>query len=213
MADSIVIRLLAMKWTYPALRVVGYGFLATYLIVFRDFTFSIPWVFGYVAIAVSVATLMVVLKLPERFPTLERYHFARKAPNAEQPRTHEEWKKKHEEWDKKRWDYHVARFRLGIIVHTPHEDGLICVPVLLAGINPLSAIIGGLVFGFFHLKGYTYLDCMTKAITYSLVCLIVLPHGLLTVVAGHFLIDVFAWLGLQAIVKLKAKKELGKQAG
>ncbi len=195
------------------LRVVGYGFLVTYLIVFRDFTFSIPWAFSYLAIAVTVATLMAVLKLPERFPRLERYHFARKMPDAERPQTQEEWKKKREELEQKYQEFYVSNFRLRLIVHTPHEDGMICVPILLAGINPISAIIGGLVFGFFHLKGYTYLSCITKAVIYSLVCLIVLPHGLLTVVAGHYITDLTAWGGLHTIVRLKAKNELQKQVG
>ena len=210
-----MIDLLAMKRTYPVLGITGYSFLVIYLIVIRDFTFSIPWTFGFfaiaVSVAVSVATLMHVLKLPERFPKLESHHFACKAPEAERPLTHDEWKKKYEEWEEQKREYDSSRIRLRSIVHTPAEDGLNCVPVILVGINPVSAIVSGLVFGFLHLRTCTYLDCISKAVNYSLVCLIILPHGLLTVVAGHFLNDLIAWVAMKVIVKYASKGHSGTE--
>jgi hypothetical protein len=109
------------------------------------------------------------------------------------------------------WALHQAKYledsaRGGAILTTPTEDGLICVPVLLLGIAPISALIAGIVFGGIHLARFTYLECIGKAIAYAIVCYVVLPFGLLTVAVGHLLLDVIAL----AVVKL-AKHRLSRK--
>lgn len=103
-------------------------------------------------------------------------------------------------------EYDISRFRIRHILIAPAEDGVICVPVILVGITAASAIVGGLIFGLLHLRTCTYLDCISKTAVYSLVCLFVLPHGLLTVVTGHFVNDMIAWLGMKAMLKYEKSK-------
>jgi hypothetical protein len=77
----------------------------------------------------------------------------------------------------------------------------------MAGINPVSAAVAGCVFGCLHLGSYMYSECVGKAIIYFATCLLVLPHGLLTVVAGHFAMDVVGLIAMLAIRRrLKAKQ-------
>ena len=193
-----MIRLLAKKSTYWFLRLVGFGFLVGYLLVTRDFAFSVKWVFGYFAIVALVAwVIVVVLDAPKRLPKLDRYHFFQmKARDQTKPLSEKEWVLKQAE-------YFESGFQKNAILLTPLEDGLICVPVILAGIGPISAMLGGLVFGFLHLGRFTYLDCIGKTIIYGLVCLFILPHGLLTVVAGHFGVDLLSLVALK-VIKAKA---------
>ena len=90
----------------------------------------------------------------------------------------------------------LGLFHAKAVALTPGEDGLICVPLLLVGINPLSAALGGIVFGLLHVERFTYLECIAKSITYGL---FVLPHGLLTVVLGHLIMNGIGFAGLRVI--------------
>jgi len=59
-------------------------------------------------------------------------------------------------------------------------------------------------FGISHIGGRTLLDCCLKVVVYGLVCLLVRPHGLLTVVAGHLvnnMIGLAAFKVLQRVYK------------
>jgi hypothetical protein len=182
-----------------------------YLVVFRDGTFSIPWTFGFLACAASVAAVAWLLNAPARFPRLDRHLFYSGARTTPPPLTHEEWLKQYAEWEQEIFEYNISRVQLRSIVFTPAEDGLICVPLLLVGLNPISAIGGGIVFGILHLRGCTYLDCIFKTAIYSLVCLFVLPHGLLTVVVGHFVNDFVGWVALKAMLKFAPSESLKAQ--
>lgn len=208
-----VISLLRRKYSLSVLRVAGGGLLVSYLVVSRDWTFSIPWTFGFLACAAAVVAAVSLLKVEERFPGLNRYLFARKRTTTSTPLTHEEWQKQYAEWQQKYIEHDLSRVKLQHLVFTLTEDGLICVPVLLIGIGPVSAITGGVVFGVLHLMSRTYLDGIVKAAIYSLVCLFVLPHGLLTVVAGHFLNDVVAWIALRPMLKSATKESLKTREG
>lgn len=106
-------RFLGEEKTYPMLRIVGYVLLVSYLIITRDFGFSIAWVFTFFAIAVSVTT-PIVLILPRIFPRLERHHFADKVPNPAAPLTHEEWQKQYDEWVQKKKSTTYPGFESGI---------------------------------------------------------------------------------------------------
>ena len=191
-----MIQWLAKDLTYALVRVVGYIFLLGFLFVSRDLRFSAVGALFYVLLSVAVSFLIVGLKLAERFPKLNTYHFAPTARNNHpQPSSDEQWAAR-------KADYLESGLRGAQIFLTPSEDGLICVPVLLAGINPVTALLGGLAFGLLHLGRYTYLECIGKAIIYGLACLLILPYGVLTVVAGHFSMDVLSL----ALVKLAKRK-------
>jgi hypothetical protein len=184
-----VIRLLKSRWTYVTIRVVGFSLLLGYLAVTTDWRISVPWVFAFPAISFSVAWLFVGFNLFDRFPRLNRYiQYPQTNDNAERAQSDNEWalsQTKYLESGGKS------------VVFAPTEDGLICVPVLLVGIGVISAALGGFAYGLIHLGRFTYLECIGKTITYTLVCYFVLPQGLLTVVTGHLLMDLIALAALK----------------
>jgi hypothetical protein len=193
-----VTRILKSIWTWITLWATGLCLLGGYLALTGDWRISVPWALAYVAISVAVAWLFVGLKLYERFPKLDRhllYPHDDKAGGGEL--TSDQWALAYAR-------YIDAGFRSKAALLTPGEDGLICVPVLLVGIGFVPAFVGGIVFGVLHLGRFTYLDCIGKGIIYALVCYFVLPHGLLTVVLGHLLMNGIAFFGLQV-----AKHKLG----
>jgi hypothetical protein len=194
-----VIQLLKSRWTYVTIRVVGFSLLVGYLAVTADWRISVPWVFAFPAISFSVAWLFVGLNLFDRFPKLNRYIlYPQTNGNTERAQSDNEWA------------LSQAKY-LGSggksVVFAPTEDGLICVPVLLVGIGTISAALGGLAYGLIHLGRFTYLECIGKTITYTLVCYFVLPQGLLTVVTGHLLMDLIAFAALK-VAKYKLSAEL-----
>jgi hypothetical protein len=92
--------------------------------------------------------------------------------------------------------YLLDGFTIASVLSIPCEDSFVCIPIAYFGISILNSVVGGIVFGLMHLARYTFIECIGKSIYYSLICLLVLPHGLLTVFAGHFLIDGVSLLGL-----------------
>ena len=180
------------KWIHISVAIVGFGFFGGYLVSSSDWRFSITWALAFPAISFSVAWTFVVLKFFDRFPKLNDYLL--------HPRSDEitENPMSNDEWSLKQAIYLENLFRGKAMLLTPAEDGLICVPVLLLGIEPLSALLGGVVFGVIHLARFTYIECIGKSVTYALVCYFVLPHGLLTVVLGHVIMNGLAFVAIQA---------------
>jgi cation transporter-like permease len=160
----------------------------------------------YVGISLSVGWFFsIVLRLHERFRALDRYLSADRVDNT----TNEQMTR--DEWALAYVKYHLdSGLRTRSVLLSPAEDGLVCVPVLLLGIGPVQAAIGGAVFGILHLGRFTRLDCAAKAIIYGLVCYYVLPHGLLTVVLGHYMTNGMAFAFMQlAERRLDAKLRSG----
>lgn len=187
------------------LRVSGFSLLAAFLLLWSDFSFSLVGALGYVLISFAVSYLIAALKIAERFPKLDRYHFVAEKDLQQSA--------SQEEWAAKQAAYLESGFRGQRIFLTPSEDGLICVPVVLLGINPLTALLGGAVFGLLHLARFTYVECMGKAVIYALACYFVLPYGLLTIVAGHFMNDLLALLLLKLIRRhLERRQGSGKRS-
>ena len=189
----MLIRFIKSRWTYVAIRLIGLGLLVGYLTISSDWRFSFVWALIFAAIMLSVAWLVVGLRLRRRFPKLDRYFlYPATEGYASGPSSGDEWALK-------KANYLLNGFRGTAILSAPAEDGLICVPVLLVGISALSAPLGGVAFGLIHLGRFTYLECLAKGVTYTLACAFVLPHGLLTVVVGHLVIDGLAFVTLQAL--------------
>jgi hypothetical protein len=183
-------RLFKSRWFYTAHNVLGWGLLAGYLALTNDWRISPLQSLGFPAIAFLTGWLFQ-LKPFRRFPALNRYLLYEESdPRRPRPISNDDWARKQA-------DYLRSLFGLRAVLSTPAEDGLICVPVVLSGIEPLSAILGGLVFGFLHLGRFTYLECIAKAIWYALVCLLILPSGVLTVVLGHVITNASGFVILQ----------------
>ena len=72
----------------------------------------------------------------------------------------------------------------------PAEEGLICVPLLFIGVNPVTAALGAVVFGALHYPAFSGLKCAIKALLWFPVLWWVLPMGgVWSVVVGHLLWD------------------------
>jgi len=173
----------ARKSTYTLIKGLGFILLILYFYIYRDFSFSLVWALSYVVISCLIAVISVELDLDRRFPALGKCLFVE---------TYEESDDK--EWAKAEGNYLLNMFSGWSFFLTPGEDGFICVPILLFGINPITALIGGLVFGLLHIVRFSYFECLMKVIIYALVCNFVLPHGLLTVIAGHMITNAIAWI-------------------
>ena len=182
------------------MRVAGFVLLAGYLWHTGDWRVSLPWALIFPTIALSVAGAFVALRLFDHFPRLSAYYlYPRQGTSTENALSEDEWALKQAK-------YLEGGLRAGAILTASAEDGLICVPVLLFGIMPISALLGGIAFGLIHLARFTYLECIGKAIAYALVCYFVLPFGLLTVMLGHLLVD-----GLSFAAVKVAKRRLSRK--
>ena len=194
-------RLFKATWVRITLGTLGWPLLVGYLLLTEDWRVSPVWALAFPAISFAVAWLFVGLKLFERFPKLNSYLLY---SDTDQTRPSSV---SSDDWALKQANYLNSGFRAKAVLSTPAEDGLICVPVLLVGIGPLSAALGGLAFGFLHLGRFTYLECMGKSITYAAVCYFVLPHGVLTVVLGHVIMNGIAFVGIR-IARRKISEKL-----
>jgi hypothetical protein len=193
----VIKRFLKSRWTYTTIRILGFVALASYLLFFEDWRFSILWALLFPAIAFFVAFLIVRLNLSGRFPKLNHYFlFPKSNQGAEIAFSDDEWTLRKAKY----LDSGAS------ILFAPSEEGLICVPILMAGLGLLSSTLGGAIFGLLHLGRFTYLECIGKSIYYTLVCLLVLPHGLLTVVMGHLILDFFALVGVRVVTNVLTRK-------
>lgn len=196
-----MIKLLNNSITYAVLRVAGFLLLAAYLLLWSDFSFSWIGALTYVVISFGLSYLIAALRIAERFPKLDRYHFVADEDLQQSA--------SREEWAAKQAAYVESGFRGVRIFLTPSEDALICVPVLLLGINAVTALAGGALFGLLHLGRYTYIECIGKAVIYALACYFVLPYGLLTIVTGHFINDAVSLLLLKLIRRALERRRGG----
>jgi TPR repeat protein len=70
------------------------------------------------------------------------------------------------------------------------EDGLLLVPLSWLGINPWTALLAGVAFGWLHHPSFGWRMCVAKGVTYFVATLTLLPaFGLWTLVLGHVVFD------------------------
>lgn len=201
-----MLNLLGREITYFIIRVIGFTFLAAFLLLSSDFSFSVLGTLGYIVISYAVSYLVAGLKFAEHFPALNKYHFASttKSTNPESLSD--------QEWALKQARYLKTGIDAKRIFLSPSEDGLICVPIILIGVNSVSALLGGVAFGLLHIGRFTYLECIAKAIAYGLICYFILPLGLLTVVVGHLVTNSLSLVLLRVIIWKLSKQELSRGA-
>ena len=182
------------------IRIVDFSFLGAYLFLENDWRVSILWVLAFPLIAFSVAWLIGALKVANRFPCLNHrilYPSSRQAASA--PLSDDEWALEQAKY--------LESGMCGLaLLSSPSEDGLICVPVSMVGLGLVTATIGGAVFGLLHLGRFTYLECIGKGIYYTLTCLFILPHGILNIVFGHLLMNLFGLIVIKVGRHVLSKK-------
>lgn len=71
----------------------------------------------------------------------------------------------------------------------PAESAFFFVPVLYVGINPITVGLAAALFGAMHYPNFFIRNCIYKSLMHFALALVVLPHGILTVMAGHFFVD------------------------
>lgn len=146
--------------------------------LYKPIRFEPVWLLVYIFISVSVPTAFLLLVRPV-------VHFVARRL---QPDAHA----------KREAAYRMSvralsallRRRPYLVLLVPGEDGLVLVPLLAYGLGPVSAAVAALAFGAMHYnRPYTLGPCVSKAIACYISCLLVLPHGLLTVIVGHLCFD------------------------
>jgi hypothetical protein len=90
------------------------------------------------------------------------------------------------------------------------EDGFFFLPLLYIGINPATAIAAAALFALMH-----YHDKPNSALTGTFLftmanVLIVLPHGILPMVLGHYILDATAF-GMAPVLKKWVEADQGKK--
>lgn len=73
------------------------------------------------------------------------------------------------------------------------EDGFFFVPVLLLGINSLTAGITAILYAAFHYPEFPIKYCVVKAVLVFFIIILILPNGLGSVVVGHLILDILAY--------------------
>lgn len=73
------------------------------------------------------------------------------------------------------------------------EDGFFFVPILLLGINPVTAAITAILYAAFHYPEFPIKYCVVKAVLVFLIITLILPNGLGSVIVGHLVLDALAY--------------------
>ena len=194
---------LRSAWFYRTIHISGFCLLADYFYNTADWRISISWGLAYFGIALVVSHLLARLGDSRRFQILNQYFTSSREKTDVSPR------QSRDDWALLKSEYVKSFYNNAAIIVAPTEDALVCIPVLLAGISPLSAILGGVVFGAIHLGGYSYLECIAKGIYYTLIVLVVLPHGLLTVIFGHLITNAIGFVLLKIAARQLSAKRVG----
>lgn len=71
----------------------------------------------------------------------------------------------------------------------PAESAFFYVPLLYVGVNPFTAAVAAILFGLMHYPEQLLRNCVFKMFLQYVLIWLVLPHGILTMMAGHFLMD------------------------
>jgi len=90
------------------------------------------------------------------------------------------------------------------ILLIPGEDGIFFLPLLYPGINPWTALLGAGLFALAHLGCKPLYACLGTFLMSYVLCLTILPYGILTFIAGHLTVDIVIFILLFYMKKKKA---------
>ena len=71
----------------------------------------------------------------------------------------------------------------------PGEDGLFFLPLIYTGINPLTALGASILFGFAHIGYKSKAACAMTSVIAFMICMFVIPYGIINAVIGHLIVD------------------------
>jgi hypothetical protein len=163
----------AARWVWAnrltALQLVGLVFLVWYFARY-GVTFDAIWVLAYLGLALILSLMHGLLLNPllERFFPSQRVDIESVGARIFEP---------------------VKRHPLRTFSLIPGEDGLFFVPLLLVGVTPVTTALASALFGLAHYPLFPVKHCIVKGTLFFLVTVLILPHGLATVVVGHLLLD------------------------
>jgi len=81
----------------------------------------------------------------------------------------------------------VARLTLRDVLRALGEDGLYYVPLLVAGPNPILALVVATAVATFHFPRYSLRECIWKGLHVFFVAAFVLPYGVSAIALGHLI--------------------------
>jgi hypothetical protein len=131
------------------------------------------WIAAHLAIVVGVSTALVLVA----YPILDRFLPGTKADA---------------EVTGMRIVGEAKRTPLRLALLLPGEDGFFFVPLLWVGITPVTAGIAAAAFAATHYPQFPLRACVVKFVSIFCIAMVVLPHGLGSVVVGHFIADAVA---------------------
>jgi len=161
------------NWKF-GLKAVGISFLLFYFWT-HPLQVELVWIAIYIAIAIGIGLLfgLVVNPILDRFAQAQRIDVTAYGD------------RRAEQVKRRPW---VEALML------PGEDGFFFVPLLLIGINPVTAALASVAYAAIHYPEFPIKHCVSKVLALYLIATLVLPHGLATVVLGHVLLDAFAYV-------------------
>jgi hypothetical protein len=167
----------ALRWTWAhrssCLKLVGLALLAVYFLG-NSFHIEPLWVAAYLAIAIGIGAIFVLAV----YPLIDRFFPSQNVdinPIGTQLLSE------------------VRRQPLRATLLLPGEDGVFFVPLLWIGISPVTATVAATAFAAAHYPRFPIKACVVKFVFIFCIALVVLPHGLGSVVAGHLILDVLAF--------------------
>jgi predicted acyltransferase len=166
----------ALKWTWAhrssCLKVIGLVLLAIYFFQ-NSLDIEPTWTAAYLAIVIGVGTVFVMIV----DPLIDRLFPGRKVdvdPIASQLISE------------------AKRRPLRLALLLPGEDGFFFVPLIWVGITPATAAVAAAAFAAAHYPQFPVRTCAVKFLFLFCIAVIVVPHGLGSVVAGHLILDAVA---------------------
>lgn len=155
------------------LKAIGLLFLVAYFWIHPPHL-DIIWISAYVGLAIGIGAMFALIANPILVRLIPTQHFD-PSPYGDKRIA-----------QAKRRPWTEALLLAG-------EDGFFFVPILLLGINPVSAAVVAVAYAAIHYPEFPLKYCITKAILIFLIATLILPNGLASVIVGHLLLDVFAY--------------------
>lgn len=173
--------ILTVKRLSTPMKLVGIGLLAHHCAT-ADVRFNPIWVAVYVGVAVLIANVCVAGEFVINKVTPTKKHRRFEVTPAEQRCIGN-------------MDAQCRRLRRNPLMFLliAGEDGFFFLPLLYAGISPATAIAASAIFTLMHYRDKPNTALVGTFLFTATNVLIVLPHGILPMILGHYVLDATAY--------------------